>query len=372
MDVITQCVLGASAGQAFVGRRLPRSAWLAGAIGGYLPDADIFIRPAGDPLGGLLWHRHFTHGVGFIPVGALIASLPFVLFASGRRSYGWVYLAALLGIATHGPLDSCTSYGTCLWWPFSTERVSWDLVGIIDPLVTLPLLVTVVWSVVLTWRRRHDLERPAPLAHRPTRWRTVGLCGFAWAWVYILIIGGLMNAWATSSVRELARVRGHVSMEGLRAMPQPASLLLWRSVYIYDGRVWSDAVHTLPLSGARVITGNPSPLVSVGALLSGAGSLSDVQRRAVEGFFWFTDGYVSADPERPSFLGDMRYGIDPQRFSCMWGLRVPVAGEPDAEPLFGRPTSRGDRLGLLWDQLILRDPRWERLDEATARLRNGR
>jgi inner membrane protein len=364
MDVITQCVLGASAGQAFLGRRLPRSAWLAGAIGGYIPDADIFIRPAEDPLRGWLWHRHFTHGVGFIPVGALIATLPFLLFPAGRRAFGWLYLAALAGIATHAPLDACTSFGTCLWWPFTEKRVSLDLIGIIDPLVTLPLLVTVVWSAVLSWRRRHDLERPAPLAERPTRWRKVALFGFAWAWLYIFIGGGLMNARAAAAIGELARRRGHENVEGLRLMPQPLSLLLWRSVYIHDGQVWSDAVHTLPLRPVRVISGNPQPLVTVEAALARAGAISDVQRRAVTGFYWFADGYVSADPQNPAFLGDMRYGIDPERFSCMWGLRVPVVGEPDNTALLGRPGSRVDRTTLLWDQLILRDPRWVSVDDA--------
>ncbi|HZW06758.1 MAG TPA: metal-dependent hydrolase, partial [Phycisphaerales bacterium] len=329
MDVVTQCVLGASAAQTFLGRRLPRSAWLAGLLGGYVPDADIFIRPAGDPMGGLLWHRHFTHGVGFMPVGAAIAVLPFLLFPAGRRALGWLYLAALAGIATHAPLDACTSFGTCLWWPFSSARVSWDLIGIIDPLVTLPLLVTVAWSAVISWRRRHDLERPAPLAERPTRWRTVAGAGFVWAWFYIFAVGGVMHARAAGAAEELARARGHDGAHGLRAMPQPASLLLWRTVYIHDGKVWSDAAHTLPLRPVRVIAGEPQPLLTESAAMARAAALSDRTRGAVAGYYWFTDGYVSPSPDDPSFLGDMRYGIDPQRFSAMWGLRLPAPTEPD-------------------------------------------
>ena len=367
MDVVTQCVLGASAAQAFMGRKLPRSAWLAGALGGYLPDADIFIRPPGDALGGLLWHRHFTHGFGFIPIGAVLATIPFLLFPSGRRAYGRLLVAAMLGIATHAPLDACTSYGTCLWWPFSDKRVSWDLIGIIDPLVTLPLLVTVVWSAVTTWRRRHDFQHPAPLARPPTRWRTVAMVGFVWAWFYIVAIGGLMNLRAQGAIYELARSCGHESPQGLRVMPQPASLLLWRSVYIHDGQVWSDAVHTLPLRSVRVITGQPQPLLPQEAALARAHT--EPVRTAVAGFYWFTDGYVSPDPDNPSFLGDMRYGIDPERFSCMWGLRLPAAGEPDGGLLFGRPNSRAVRTALLWDQLVLRDGRWLPVEEAVRKPR---
>lgn len=368
MDVVTQCVLGAAAGQAFVGRRLPRTAWLAGLLGGYVPDADIFIKPAGDPMGGLLWHRFFTHGVGFIPAGALIASLPFLLTRTGRSAWGWAYLAALAGIMTHAPLDACTSFGTCLWWPFTDKRVSWDLVGIIDPLVTLPLLMAVVWSVVLSWRGRHDLERPVPFAQKPTRWRSVALAGFVWAWVYIFVIGGVANARARSAVESLAAARGHADVEGLRAMPQPASLLLWRSVYIHDGQVYSDAVHVLPFRSARVIPGVPQPLLTLERALERAGPITPVQRGAVEGFYWFTDGYVSSDPANPGVLGDMRYGIDPQRFSSMWGLRLPQPGEPDGGLLFGSLGSRGDRTTLLLDQLLLRDARWTPLSEAVRSL----
>ena len=49
-----------------------------------------------------------------------------------------------MGYATHGLLDSCTSYGTQLFWPFSDERVAWDTMSIVDPLFTIPLLVFVI------------------------------------------------------------------------------------------------------------------------------------------------------------------------------------------------------------------------------------
>ena len=38
-----------------------------------------------------------------------------------------------LGILTHGFLDACTSYGTSLFWPFSSTRVSWNVISIVDP-----------------------------------------------------------------------------------------------------------------------------------------------------------------------------------------------------------------------------------------------
>lgn len=365
MDVITQCVLGASAGQAMLGRKLPRSAWLAGLLGGFLPDADVFIKPAGDPLGGLLWHRHFTHGVGFIPVGALIAVIPFLFFASGRRAFGPLYLAALAGIATHGVLDACTSYGTVLWWPISERRVSLDLIGIIDPLVTLPLLVTVVWSVWLSWCARHDLRHPAPLRASPTRWRTVALVGFLWAWGYIFLIGGLMHWRASNAQAALAAQRGHAErVERPRVMPQPLTLALWRSVYIVDGEVWSDSIRTVPWRESQAIKGRPLPLLTAAQAAAIEPAMSPQMRRAIEGFFWFTDGYVSADPSDPCFLGDMRYGVDPSAFSTMWGVRVVDSFVPGSPSVFTSGGGRADRSAVLWRQLIGSDPRLAPVEHA--------
>ena len=150
MDLLTQGILGAAASQALLGRRLPRAAAIIGFVAGLLADADIFIRPASDPLGGLTYHRHFTHSLLFIPLGALIAAIPFFFVPSLRAQRKLVYLAALAAYATHGLLDACTSYGTMLFWPFSDVRIAWDLIAIIDPAFTLPLLLGII---IALWRK---------------------------------------------------------------------------------------------------------------------------------------------------------------------------------------------------------------------------
>ena len=87
-----------------------------------------------------------THSLIFIPIGSLICALVFYyLFARRWQiSFKLTYLFCLLGYATHGLLDACTSYGTQLLWPFSTERISWNTISIVDPLFTLPLFVLVI------------------------------------------------------------------------------------------------------------------------------------------------------------------------------------------------------------------------------------
>jgi len=79
MDPLTHALLGATAAQAALGHRLGRRAWLPGALGGLLPDADILIRSTADPLLAIEYHRHFTHAFAFIPVGGVVAASPWLV-----------------------------------------------------------------------------------------------------------------------------------------------------------------------------------------------------------------------------------------------------------------------------------------------------
>lgn len=144
MDFITQNILGAAAGQAALARRLGRKAALLGAAGGAIPDFDFLLRPFADSAFLIEFHRHFTHSIFFIPLGGVIATLPFLAVASVRREWKVALAAAIIGCATHALLDCCTSYGTMWCWPITSRRIAWDLISIIDPLFTLPLLIGVI------------------------------------------------------------------------------------------------------------------------------------------------------------------------------------------------------------------------------------
>src|SRR5688572_29522369 len=122
MDPITQGALGAAAAQLGTSHRLGRRAWLYGAAGGMAADLDVLIRSSSDPLLAIEYHRHFTHSLAFIPVGGLLAALPWVLRKRHRPQARWIALATTLGYATHGLLDAFTTYGTQLLWPFSSHR----------------------------------------------------------------------------------------------------------------------------------------------------------------------------------------------------------------------------------------------------------
>ena len=155
MDPLTQGVFGSLFAQTHGKSKNLGKAVVIGGIAGMAPDLDIFIRSAEDPLLAIEYHRHFSHSLFFIPFGGLICSL-FLYPTLGRYwklGFKQVFIWCLLAFASHGFVDALTSYGTLLLWPFSNERIAWDVISIIDPLLTLPLLGLVILSTIKKKRR---------------------------------------------------------------------------------------------------------------------------------------------------------------------------------------------------------------------------
>src|SRR5690606_21206927 len=116
---ISQGIVGAAAGGAVGGARMPRASLLIGFLTGLTADLDVFIPTGGDPTAGMVWHRGITHALAFIPVGAAVCFAPCLLVPSLRREWKRTFLVCLAAYATHAPLDALTSYGTQLLLPFS-------------------------------------------------------------------------------------------------------------------------------------------------------------------------------------------------------------------------------------------------------------
>lgn len=65
MDSFTQIVLGAACGEAVAGRKLGNRAMLWGAIGGTIPDLDVFAVFFTDQINSISFHRGFMHSIAF-------------------------------------------------------------------------------------------------------------------------------------------------------------------------------------------------------------------------------------------------------------------------------------------------------------------
>lgn len=148
MDSLTQIVLGAAVGEAVAGRKMGAKAALWGAIGGTLPDLDVFLRFFYDPLDAALVHRGFSHSLLF----ALIAGpcLAYIFHKLTKEQYTlktW-NLLWFLAIVTHPLLDIFTNYGTQFFWPFSL-RLTFNSVFVIDPLYTLPFMFLLIGALFM-------------------------------------------------------------------------------------------------------------------------------------------------------------------------------------------------------------------------------
>ncbi len=331
MDPLTQGVLGAALPQA-VRRRT--QAGVAGALGffsGMAADLDILIRSESDPLIYLEYHRQFTHSLVFIPVGGLImaAVLHWILGRRWGLGFGRTVLFCTLGYATHALLDSATSYGTQLLWPFTDYRVAWNIISIIDPLFTLPML---------------GLVLAAALTGRPALARVA----LAWGAVY-LSLGFMQQQSALAMGREIAAERGHAPVR-LEAKPSFGNLLVWKIIYEADGRYHVDAVRATV--APRVFPGRSTRKLDIGRDLPWLDPASQ-QARDIERFRWFSDDFISQDETHPNRIIDMRYSLVPNEIRPLWWIALDPGAAPDAHADF--VTNRGDgsaRFTGLWRMIV--------------------
>lgn len=300
MDIVTQGLLGGVLAQAVARKEEKKIATLVGVVAGLLADADILIRSSSDPLLNLEFHRHFTHSLLFIPLGAAIAWLILWPFLHRHISNKRLYLFALAGYSMSGVLDACTSYGTHLFWPFFDDRVSLSIIAIIDPVFTFILMAT----LLLGLRIRH---------------RQLAYGGLILGVAY-LGLGFIQQQRAQQLAEALRITRGHTADQQV-VKPTLANLLLWRSVYVHEQRIYVDALRVGLFSEPRVFAGESVEKFSLQKELPALSTTSplytDIQR-----FITFSDGFVAYHPTQPNILGDIRYSMLPTCTKPLWGTTI--------------------------------------------------
>ncbi|MDJ0929043.1 MAG: metal-dependent hydrolase [Gammaproteobacteria bacterium] len=297
MDPVSQAIVGSTAAQTVSSRRKIVAFSLLGAAAGMAPDLDILIRSDADPLLFLKYHRQFTHSLVFIPFGALLVAM--VLHWPFRRTLRFreSWLACLLGYATHGLLDACTSYGTQLFWPFSDHRVSWNVVSVIDPIFTLPVLFFVLLAGV---RKR----------------RAFTVAAVAWTVGYLLL-GLAQQERASVAAERSAREQGH---EPARLSVKPAfgNIVLWKVIYEHEGYYHVNAVRTL--RDVRWCPGTRIEELDVARQLPELHP-STQQARDIERFRWFSKDYLALRAG-DDLIMDIRYSTVPNEVEPLWGVRI--------------------------------------------------
>lgn len=305
MDPVSQGTVGAAFAQVASSKSNIVKISVIGFLAGLAPDLDIVIRSSTDPVLFLEYHRQFTHSLIFIPFGALLVALFLFPFVKASMSFKAVYVASLLGYATHGLLDACTSYGTLLFWPFSNERVTWNNISIVDPLLTIPSLILVGVAM-------------------KTRNRIFSFFAIGWIISY-LILGFVQYERVLSAATELARSRGH-NAERLTLKPSFGNLILWKSIYQHENTFYVDAIRTVHSS--TWCSGETTQVFDYPSHLPTLEEGSQ-QKRDIERFRWFSQDYLGFD-EVNNLVTDVRYSLLPNQITPMWGLIIDEQLEPDA------------------------------------------
>ncbi len=232
MDSLTHLTAGVITPLAF--RRAPRSAWLIvfGIVCAQLPDIDIIAGSSARAM--LVIHRGITHSLLVLLAVSVFLALffrrvkpsEFCLSPSRPESFdrpcqGWsftsLWLCALLGLSLHVYLDCMTTFGTRILLPFSNYRVSMPAMFIVEPLFTLPLLISAFF--LLKW-----LNRPELLA----RQIKLARLSLVFIIVYPLVTLGLAKGLENGLNKNYAGPG--TEFERVRVTPEPGSPFIWRAV----------------------------------------------------------------------------------------------------------------------------------------------
>lgn len=324
MDVVSHALIGGATALCAAKPHETRIAIVAGAVAGVAPDADALIRSSSDALLYLEYHRHFSHSLLFIPVGAaLVAGVLWLLLHKrlAAPAFPRLYVFCFLGYALAGVLDACTSYGTHLLWPVSDARTAWNIIAVFDPLFTLLLVIPLAMAV---WRLRPRLA----------------VFGLALGASYLLV-GAIQHQRALTLLTAHAEAQ-QLSSERLLVKPTFANLILWRGIVQTRDEIHVVAVRPALFEAARVYPGDTARRVRRDdfSLLPSTNRLrSDIQR-----FAFFSDDLLTYTDANAMRLGDARYAMSPTSLHPMWSIEFDIAQpEQRVQLLTDRTMSKADR-----------------------------
>lgn len=221
MDSLTQIVLGAACGELILGKKIGNKALLFGAIGGTIPDLDVFIGKLfyGNQIQAMAFHRGFMHSILFAILGAfLFGWMVYKLYNTGKRTNStnlkdWILLF-FWAIFTHPLLDCFTPYGTQLFAPFSNYRVAFNTISVVDPLYTLPFLICMI---VVLFFKRTNLKR--------TKWTKIGI--YISSFYLFFTVG---NKFYIDSIFKKSFEKAGIKYQRFSAQPSILNNILWYAV----------------------------------------------------------------------------------------------------------------------------------------------
>lgn len=214
MDSLTQLVLGAATGEAVLGKKLGNKAVLWGAAAGTLPDLDVIPGMFFDTPDRLLFHRGFSHSLAFVVLATLIFTWLFSRFykSKGISKKQWAWFFGLIFFVS-ALIDAFTTYGTQLLWPWK-HRFEFNTIFVVDPIFTLPLLITTIW---LVFYNKNSQTR-----------KRINRTGLIISAVYLALT--VVNKQFIDTIFRKSLERQNINYVDFRTNPTPMNQVLWSAV----------------------------------------------------------------------------------------------------------------------------------------------
>ncbi len=284
MDSLTQLVLGASVGEAVLGKRIGNKAVLWGGIAGTIPDLDVFLNRFYPEIDALFVHRDFSHSIFFPFIVAPLLGYLLTRFYPTVGMKAWTLLF-FWSIFTHPLLDLFTGYGTGLLVPFYDYRFQLDTIFIIDPAYTLPLFLSIL---IILFYKRDTMKR-----------RVFHLTGLVLAHLYLAFT-------IVNKIQFHKIVNRNISDQGIisqRFMTAPAPL---------NNFLWWALVET----EEEFLVGyysfyDRSPSIRFQSILKNHNKLESLpDSKDIMTLIRFTKGYYSVENDENGLIfNDLRFGI---------------------------------------------------------------
>lgn len=224
MDSITHTLFGLTTYGAAKKKETPsatkKALFVAAVAGSQIPDIDVVVQLT--EKGSIMyqmWHRGLSHSIFMAPIWALlIYSICYLIW---RRKDKIIFHMALLNVFIHIGFDALNSWGTGLLEPFSSVRVTFGVIPIVDLLI---------WAIILIGFVLIKLKKSYP---RHKAWRTV--------WMAILLHVVVQGAQGAMIHQDAKKYYEEVAMS--------ASFIPWHFsvtgktshiVEIYDKTIWDE------------------------------------------------------------------------------------------------------------------------------------
>lgn len=319
MDSLTQIVLGAAIGEAIAGKKAGFRGAMWGACLGTLPDLDILAAPLLDGTSQIRFHRGITHSIFFSMAAAPILGYALHKLHDIRDTTAWLWIRLVFWVhITHVLIDLATTYGTQILYPLTDTPYTLDLIFIIDPLYTLPLLAGLVF--VFLYR------------DRPSARRRANMIGLALSTFYLILAMCIKTH--VHKTFEHSFTDQYGSYEMLKSTPAGPSILLWNGYVKHNDTVYQatysvfDSSADLPF---REIPRNTSLLEPF------------MEDRGTQTLLWFSRGYYTVEQTEDGIVFyDLRFGrsdlwLADHEGSYVWGNQLIINEQGNAEDVLPVP-----------------------------------